>query len=280
MALLEERVNEVEERTDRLETLFGQFMVQTGIAIRRLERSVESIDRSIERMEATVAEMKAEGARDREEAARAREAAREEVTREREAAREEAAREREAAREEAVREREAAREEAAREREAAQEEAARERREMNKKWGELANKMGTIVEDIIAPSLRRMAQEEFGCGQELLFAERLSRVRSDDPGRRREFDALYIGEKAVLLNETKATARSEYAVAFVEFLDRNEFALYFPEYQNLPIVPVFSSLHIPPDLVMYLTRHNIYAVAMGDESMQILNWSEMGEPSV
>ena len=43
------------------------------------------------------------------------------------------------------------------------------------------------------------------------------RVRSDDPHYRREFDALYVGTQAVLLNETKSTALSEYASAFVRF---------------------------------------------------------------
>ena len=40
---------------------------------------------------------------------------------------------------------------------------------------------------------------------------------------------------------------------------------------DLPIVPVFSSLSIPEDLVTYLTRRGIYALAMGDEAMQVLN---------
>ncbi len=159
------------------------------------------------------------------------------------------------------------REEFARDRE----ESARFRREMNKRWGELANKMGTIVEDIIAPSLRRMAREEFNCGEEHFFSARISRVCSDDSGLRREFDVLYIGAQAVLLNETKSTPRSEDVRAFVDFLNRDEFALYFPEFQEMAIVPVFSSLHIPADLVTYLTRNRIYAVAMGEEVMQTLN---------
>ena len=57
--------------------------------------------------------------------------------------------------------------EGARDREAAardREVAARERRAMNKRWGELANKMGTVVEDIVAPSVRRLAGEVFDCG--------------------------------------------------------------------------------------------------------------------
>ena len=209
MAILERRMDVVEERADRLEVIFGQFMAQTGMALQR-------IDRSIERMEATIAEMKAEAVRDREE-------------------------------------------------------AARERRAMNKRWGELANKQGTLVEDLIAPSLRHIARDELGCGDVRFFAERVWRTRSDDPSRRREFDALYVGEFAVLLNETKSSPRAEDARAFADFVRSGEFALYFPEYRELPITPVFSSLYLPDDLVTFLSRNAIYAVAMGEETMQVLN---------
>ena len=43
------------------------------------------------------------------------------------------------------------------------------------------------------------------------------------------------------------------------------------EYKDLPIIPAFSSLSIPDDMVTYLTRRGIYALAMGDEAMQVLN---------
>ena len=318
MTILAERIEVVEERTDRLETLFGQFMTQTGISIRRH-------DRLIERMENMIAEMKEESARDRatsamereemdrrlkgmiaemkEESARDRAASameREEMDRRLEGMiaemKEESARDRAASamereemdrrlkgmiaemKEESARDRAASameREEMDRRLEGMiaemKEESARDRREMNKRWGELANKMGTIVEDIIAPSLRRMALEEFNCGEEVFFSPRVSRIRSDDPSRQREFDVLYVGARAVLLNETKSAPRSEYIQAFVDFLRRGEFALYFPEYREMPIVPVFSSLHIPGNLVTHLTRNGIYAVAMGEEAMRVLN---------
>ena len=171
---------------------------------------------------------------------------------------------------EGARDREAAardREAAAREREA----AARERREMNKRWGELANKMGTVVEDIVAPSIRRLAREMFDCGELRQFWTRMSASRSDDPSRTREFDALYVGTRAVLLNETKSSPRASDARRFAAFLESGELACYFPQYRELPIVAAFSSLSIPDDLVTYLTRRGIYAIAMGDEAMQVLN---------
>ena len=40
-------------------------------------------------------------------------------------------------------------------------------------------------------------------------------------------------------------------------------------------MPVFSSLQIHPDLVTYLTHNGIYAVAMGEDAMQILNLAQV-----
>ena len=234
MATLTRRMEEVEERTESLETIFAAFMARTDERIGHLERVVERMEQ--------------EGARSREEAARDRRKMDERF----------------GALADSIDRME---QEGAREREA----AARERKEMNKRWGELANSMGTVVEDIVAPSIRRLAREVFDCGGLQHFSARTARTRSDAPSHEREFDALYVGTQAVLLNETKASARPEYARAFVRFLESGQFARYFPEYRELPIVPVFSSLSIPADVVTYLTRRGIYAITMGDEAMQVLN---------
>ena len=157
------------------------------------------------------------------------------------------------------------------------EEWARERRAMNKQWSDLAAKMGTVVEDIVAPSVRRMARELFDCGEQQLFICRIERVRSDDRSRRREFDALYVGTRAVLLNETKSTPWGSDVRRFVRLVRSGEFFLYFPEYKDLPIVPVFSSLSLPDNLVTQLTRNGVYALAMGDETVQVLNLDAVRE---
>ena len=238
VATLAQRTQAVEERTDRLETILASFMEQTDSSIRRLDGIVELLVQ--------------EGARDRAATARDREAAAQAAAQEREAT---------------ARDREAVAQAAAQEREA----AARDRKAMNKRWGELANKMGTVVGDIVAPSVRRLAREVFDCGDLQYFSPRVSLKRSDDRSREREFDALYVGTRAVLLNEMKSSPRSSDARAFAEFLRSNEFALYFPQYRELPIVPAFSSLSIPADMVTCLTRRGIYALAMGDEAMQVLN---------
>lgn len=48
-----------------------------------------------------------------------------------------------------------------------------------------------------------------------------------------------------------------------------------PEYRDLPVVPVFSSLNLPGNLVTMLTRNGVYALAMGGETMQLLNLDEV-----
>ena len=222
------------QRTQTLEQRTDRLESILASFMERTDNSIERLERAIERMEQ-------EGARDREAAARDRE---------------------ESAR---------FRAEMARDREEMKQQADRERREMNKRWGELANKMGTVVEDIVAPSIQRLAREVFDCGEPQYFGTRVSLSRGDDRSRRREFDALYVGTRAVLLNETKSSPRASDARRFAAFLESGEFACYFPQYRKLPIVAAFSSLSIPDDLVTYLTRRGIYAIAMGDEAMQVLN---------
>ena len=241
------------EKVNRLEDIIGSFMIDTDLILRRLGANAERMEANAEQYreqtQRQIEEIRAEMAQHREHTDNLIAEIRAEMAQHREHT------------DNLIAEMRA--------------EAVRDRRDWNKRWGGFANRMGTIVEDIITPSLRRMASEVFGCGEERFFAVRLSRVRSDDPGRVREFDAFYVGAHAVLLNESKTTARSEYARDFVQFLQSDEFSLYFPEYREMPVVPVFSSLQIPPNIVTYLTGHGIYAVGMSDEAMQVLNLEEV-----
>ena len=155
-------------------------------------------------------------------------------------------------------------------------EAKRERRELARQLGDISNRLGTIVEDIIAPSLRRMMGHEFDCGQLEFFGRRIEKYHPVSR-LRREFDVIGIGDKAILLNETKAYARPEYVKEAVSFLQSGEFFEYYPELRGKPLIPVFSSLYIPADIVAHLTRQGIYAVGMGDEAMTVLNLEAIRE---
>ena len=147
--------------------------------------------------------------------------------------------------------------------------AEQDRKQWNKHWGDLSNKMGTIVEDIVAPNIPRIAKELFGCEELDDFMIRRWVRHKKDRSKRREFDVIAVCEEKVIINETKSTVRIDYINQFLDILP--EITDYFPEYADKTIVPIFSSLNLNEDMINYLTKHQIYAMAMGDETMVLLN---------
>ncbi|MGB9683076.1 MAG: hypothetical protein ACPL1I_08855, partial [bacterium] len=122
---MEERLTVVEERVDRLESVLGQFIVHTDMALKRLESEVTRLSKQWEE----------------------------------------------------------------------------ERREMNKRWGELANKMGTLVEDIVAPNIKGIVERYFGCSDiEDLMVRRRKR-NTKDRSKVREFDVIAVCNDKVIINE-------------------------------------------------------------------------------
>ncbi len=88
-----------------------------------------------------------------------------------------------------------------------------------------------------------------------------------------EFDVIIIADDTVFVNETKSKPKKEYVDEFLEKLQR--LFEFFPEFSNKKIVPLFSFLHIQEDILQYLTRNNIYALGMGEEIMEVLNFEEV-----
>jgi len=147
------------------------------------------------------------------------------------------------------------------------------KREMNKRWGELANKMGTLAEDIVAPNISGIAREYFGCSDIKDFMVRRRKKNTKDASKVREFDVIAVCDDKVIINETKSTPKIEYINEFINVL--KEIYDYFPEYRGKKIIPIFSSLYIPEDLVTYLTKNRIYAMAMKDDTMDLLNFEQV-----
>ena len=107
------------------------------------------------------------------------------------------------------------------------------------------------------------------------FAVRVKVRNKKEPAKQREFDVIAVGDDGFIVNETKSTPRIEYIDQFIEILGQIED--YFPEYGDRTIVPIFASLYIGEDVETYLTRNQIYAMAMGDETMQFVNFGQVIE---
>ena len=143
------------------------------------------------------------------------------------------------------------------------------KRAIDKQWGDLANKMGTIVEDILAPNLRRLARDHFRFDPILASMIRCTRRQPARPELEGKFDTVIAGPDAVILGEAKSTptlsAAEEFAGKVATFFD------FFPEYQGRRLLPVLGSWAIPDAVVARLTQHRIYAMQMGEDTMELVN---------
>jgi len=144
----------------------------------------------------------------------------------------------------------------------------KEVKRINKHWGELANKMGTIVEDIIFPATRLVIRKYFECDP----IDLMMNVERKRNGRREEFDVVAVCEDKVFLIEVKSTLRQEYIVQVKEKAKR--FKELFPEYNDKELILILGTLSIKRELLNQLTKEGIYGMAYR-ECMDILNFEEL-----
>jgi hypothetical protein len=140
-----------------------------------------------------------------------------------------------------------------------------ENREMNHRWGGLANRLGTLVEDLVAPSLPRIVKEVLGIEVDDLF----ERYRGRRQGQTYEYDAIALAGNLVVLNYTKATLSSWDVGRFVEDIER--FRAIFPEHVDRPIVGVLASLAVEPSVLAYAEKTGLLVLGVGDQVMEVKN---------
>jgi len=145
-------------------------------------------------------------------------------------------------------------------------ETQQDRREMNRKWGDLANKLGTMVEDLVYPSLARVVRESLN--QEVLDLS-IRRKRRLPDGRVQEFDAIALTPDLACLNSTKATLRSADVATFIEEI--GTFREFFPEYREIPVVGILATLAVDESVLNYAARTGFLVTAVGDELMELQN---------
>ncbi len=149
----------------------------------------------------------------------------------------------------------------------------RERQRMNRQWGDLANRLGTLVEDIVAPNLPRVAAELFACKIPDLFGVRVVRRFG---GETREYDALLVCPDALLVNETKSRLTDTHVDGILDKL--RDIPNVFPEYAGRRAVGILASLYPDDSVIRRATRKGVLVMGMGDETMHVLNPEAVGSP--
>ncbi|MHC1768244.1 MAG: hypothetical protein AB9869_28890 [Verrucomicrobiia bacterium] len=147
--------------------------------------------------------------------------------------------------------------------------AEKDRKDFNKRLAELSDSMGTLVEDMVAPNARRIASENFPSDPVIRLAQRVRQVHPVDRGRMIEIDLLAGGQRHVMVVEGKWRLNADKIREFVEKV--NSLPEFMPEYTGYVLVPVVASITIEPSVIAFLNRQKVYGVAMGDETMELVN---------
>jgi hypothetical protein len=216
---------ELEDRVDRLETIFGQFVAQTGAALLRMERGMEDFKNEMRVFKDEMGVFKDEMGAFKDEMGAFKDEMR-----------------------------------------VFKDEMQNEVKRSNKQWGEMARKMGTMVEDLVYPSLERIIQEMFGMETDELKI-RIKRKLKD--GQRREFDAIALAGEYVFLNSTKSTLKNSYVNDFVEEI--KIFRIFFPEYAERKLIGILATLFINESVLKYAEKKGFLVLGVGEELMEVKN---------
>ena len=150
-----------------------------------------------------------------------------------------------------------------------------DRKAMNKQWGELANKWGTLVEDIVAPSVPRILREVVNCSpsEELdMFAVRMKRKHPHLIGKSQEFDVVAVCGGYVLIAEAKSNLSAEKINQFMERM--KEARDYFPEYadkEQYRFIGALATLYVDQSVIRYGEKQGIIILGLGDHLMDAVN---------
>lgn len=155
------------------------------------------------------------------------------------------------------------------------EENRAEQRKLNQRLGEISDKMGTIVDDIIYPAARPLISRYFNV--EIDDVDISSNIdRKNRNKEREEFDIIASTDDNVFLIEVKSTMRDMYIAKFKDKIKR--FPDFFPEYASKTLIPVIASLSMKPNTVNQLTRNKIYAMAYREwDYMDMLNFDKLNK---
>ncbi|KJR43219.1 hypothetical protein MCHI_000887 [Candidatus Magnetoovum chiemensis] len=137
---------------------------------------------------------------------------------------------------------------------------------INEERGNLSNKLGTMVEDLVYPSIERIIEERFGIITDKVSIRERRRV---DHRRKKELDAYAVTKDYVFLNSTKATLREKDVDDFLA--DINAFRHLCPEYNDKQLIGILASLGIDDDVLKYAEETGYMVLGIGLDLMEIKN---------
>lgn len=148
----------------------------------------------------------------------------------------------------------------------------KEHKEWNKKWGELANKLGSVVEDIMVPGIDNVIKRCFKDEITDLAVKR----RIKDKSKlyfSHEYDIIAANDKIVYLVEVKASPRVQYLHTFIKNIE--QFKPLFHEHKNKKIIPIMASLYMNKEVRKEANKLKIFLMTYREwDYLDIININE------
>lgn len=211
-----------EERVDSLESVLGQFIVHTDVALRRLENEMRAFKDEMRVFKDEMGAFKDEMGMFKDEMT------------------------------------------------AFKNETKEENKRRNREWSDIAKKMGTLVEDLIAPAIRPVLKKYFNC-EVAMEGQRMFRRKG---GEDYEVDAIIAGNDKVFMVEVRSTPKVDY-VNDIEEKGRRFFE-FFPEYVNKELIILFGGISFTENVIKYASKKKIYIMGWREwEYMDILNFDDV-----
>jgi hypothetical protein len=141
-------------------------------------------------------------------------------------------------------------------------------KDSRRQWGELANKMGTMAEDIVAPSIPAIFQRLFGVDDPDWYV-RVRRRHRADRSRRVEFDVVAFGAGRFLAAEVRSSAKPEDLPALLSRF--REVRDFFPEAEGMKVAGALATFYLDSSLVLAAEREGLFVFGLGSGLLEILN---------
>ena len=146
--------------------------------------------------------------------------------------------------------------------------------DMNRKWGELANKMGTLAEDIVAPGFPYLIERSFGISVEDIAVRR--RIKDPD-GNSWEFDVVArAGDYFFVVDIKSSYNRTEYLDYFQNTLLSKAHEL-LPEFKmkKYRLLGCIAAFRLESSIIKRASDMGILAISMGGDYLDFLNFEEV-----
>ncbi len=149
------------------------------------------------------------------------------------------------------------------------------KKEANKIRGELSDRIGTLAEDFAYPNVPIIAEKYFGCPDEPndIFLRRKKMHPVSGKKDKREYDVVAVYDDCVICTGIKYKGKSSDIIQFRKSLD--VFFEYYPEYENLRLIPLFASLQLDDSIVNLCSKKGIYCMTLTVETMDIINYDRV-----